>query len=257
MRLQDSIREIFTNKDEVFTTAQVKLRVHRSYPGRWKDNAIATHLGALSVNTKAGLTLPNLRKNAFLFSLGGGRFRLWDAATDGNWVVTENGVRLADDDAGDGPETDGGEEVVETSNLEATISLERDMEESLAGGLQQLEPGLLLYSKDGVRGQQLDTGVVGRLDLLALDKDGKHVVIELKVGRADDGAVAQTMRYMGWVQRELAGGKPARGILIAREFSDGAKFAALALPTLTLKEYRVAFSFSSVDLALTSAAASK
>jgi hypothetical protein len=93
--------------------------------------------------------------------------------------------------------------------------------------------------------------VVGRLNLLALDKDGNYVVIELKVGRVDERAIAQTMRYMGWVQRELSGGQPVRGILIAREFSDGPKFAAVALPSLTLKEYRVAFSFNTADLAPT------
>ena len=45
-------------------------------------------------------------------------------------------------------------------------------------------------------------------------------------------AKSMTLRYMGWVQRELAGGKPVWGILIAREFSDRAKFATLrsALP---------------------------
>ena len=145
------------------------------------------------------------------------------------------------------------ESAFEAAVAEATISLERDMETSLVTGLQQLENGLMLYSKDGVRGQQLDTGVVGRLDLLAAAKDGSLVVIELKVGRADDRAIAQTMRYMGWVQRELAGGRPVRGILVAREFSGGAKFAALALPTIVLKEYRVAFTFSNVDITAKSA----
>jgi hypothetical protein len=249
MTLQDAIREIFKKKDEVLTTAQVKQRIQSSHPGEWKDNAIATHLGALSVNTLAGRSLPSLRKNAFLFSLGGGRFRLWDPATDGNWAVGPDGVRLVDDETG--TETPDEEALIEASNIEATISLERDMEATLVTSLGQLEAGMVL------RDQQLDTGVVGRLDLLAVDKGGALVVIELKVGRADDRAVAQTMRYMGWVQRDLAGGKPVRGILVAREFSDGAKFAALALPSLTLKEYRVAFTFNTVDMAATTAAAAK
>jgi hypothetical protein len=241
MRLQDAIREIFTNKGEVLTIAQVKQRIQSSYPGQWKDNAIATHLGALSVNTLAGRSLPSLRKNAFLFSLGGGRFRLWDPATDGNWIVGPDGVRLADDD-GNSPEIAADEAIAEASNIEATISLERDMEANLVTNLNQLEPGLVL------RDQQLDTGIVGRLDLLATDEDGQCVVIELKVGKADDRAVAQTMRYMGGVQHERTGGKPVRGILIAREFSEGAKFAGLALPTLVLKEYRVTFTFSAADV---------
>lgn len=250
MTLQDAIREVFTNKDDVLSIAQVKERVHKAHPGEWKDSALTTHLCALSVNALAGRSLPSLYKNAFLFRVGSGRFRLWNPDTDGKWTIGPDGVRLADDDGNDPDATD--EEVLtEASNIEATISLERDMEANLVVGLQQLEPGMVL------RDQQLDTGVVGRLDLLAVDKDGALVVIELKVGRADDRAVAQTMRYMGWVQRELAGGKPVRGILVAREFSDGAKFAALALSTLALKEYRVAFTFNTVDIATTSAAAGK
>ncbi len=254
MTCREAIREAFKTKDEVLTTAEVKRRINATHPGQWKDTSISADLVGSSVNAPSSRWYPTARKNAFLFSLGDGRYRLWDRETDGTWIVTETGVQLAEGDAPQPEEADGDEGAVEMSNTEATISLERDMEASLVSALQQLEPGMVLYSKENVRGQQLDTGVVGRLDLLAIDKDGALVVIELKVGRADDRAVAQTMRYMGWVQRELAGGKPVRGILIAREFSEGAKFAALALPALTLKEYRVAFAFSTVDVATSSRA---
>jgi RecB family endonuclease NucS len=144
--------------------------------------------------------------------------------------VSDNGVQLVEGDTPQPEALNSDEGAAEVANIEATISLERDMEACLVTGLQQLEPGLVLYSKDGMHGQQLDTSVVGRLDLLASDKDGNLVVIELKVGRADDRAIAQTMRYMGWVQRELSEGKTVRGILVAREFSEGSKFAAVALP---------------------------
>jgi hypothetical protein len=257
MTCREAIREIFTKKDEVLSGADVKRRINSLNPGVWKDGTIMAHLVGFSVNAPASRWHPTLRKEAFLFSLGDGRYRLWNPETDGQWVVTETGVQLVEGDAPQPDEVNGDEGVTEIANVEATISLERDMEASLVTALQQLEPGMVLYSKDEVRGQQLDTGIVGRLDLLAVDKNGALVVIELKVGRADDRAVAQTMRYMGWVQRELAGGKPVRGILVAREFGDGAKFAALALPALTLKEYRVAFTFNTVDIATTSAAAGK
>lgn len=257
MTCREAIREVFKNKDEVLTTAEVKERVNAAYPDQWRDGSIAADLVGSSVNAPSSRWYPTARKHAFLFSLGDGRYRLWNPETDGQWVVTDTGVQLVEGDAPQPEELNGNEGMPETANVEATISLERDMEASLVTALQQLEPGIVLYSKDGTRGQQLDTGVVGRLDLLAVDKGGTLVVIELKVGRADDRAIAQTMRYMGWVQRELAGGKPVRGILVAREFSDGAKFAALALPSLTLKEYRVAFTFNTVDIAATSAAAGK
>jgi endonuclease len=257
MTCREAIREAFKSKDDVLTTSEVRRRVNAAYPEQWKDGSVSADLIGSSVNAPSSRHYPTARRHAFLFSLGDGRYRLWNSETDGQWVVTDTGVQLVEGDAPQLEELNGDECVTEMASVEATISLERDMEASLVTALQQLEPGMVLYSKDDVRGQQLDTGIVGRLDLLAIDRDGKLVVIELKVGRADDRAVAQTMRYMGWVQRELAGGKPVRGLLVAREFSDGAKFAALALPTLMLKEYRVAFTFNTVDMATTSAAAGK
>ena len=79
------------------------------------------------------------------------------------------------------------------------------MEANWVASLHQLEAGLTL------RDQQLDTGIVGRLDLLAVDKEAAFVVIELKAGRADDRAVAQTMRYMGWSSVNLRAGSRCVG----------------------------------------------
>lgn len=245
MTCREAIREVFQSKDEVLTTAAVKQRVNAAYPGQWKDGSVSADLIGSSVNAPSSRWYPTARKHAFLFSLGDGRYRLYDPETDGHWVVTEKGVQLAEGDEIPQPaEANGDEALTAAVVAEATITLEHDMEVSLVNNLDQLEPGMRLYSTDEIRGQQVDTGIVGRLDLLAKDREGKLVVIELKVGRADDRAIAQTMRYMGWVLRELSDGKPVRGILVAREFSDGAKFAAMAAPNLTLQEYRVAFTFN-------------
>jgi hypothetical protein len=46
---------------------------------------------------------------------------------------------------------------------------------------------------------------VGSLDILAISKDKKWLlVMELKKGRASDAVVGQTLRYMNFVQEELA-----------------------------------------------------
>ncbi len=68
---------------------------------------------------------------------------------------------------------------------EIAFSLEYDMENSLVYNLEQLEPGLHLYMNNDITGQQLDTKVAGRIDLLAVDKNGDLVVIELKAEEAD------------------------------------------------------------------------
>lgn len=102
----------------------------------------------------------------------------------------------------------------------------------MVSNLEQLEGGLSLYQKDGISGHQLNTNAVGRIDILAIDKEGNYVVIELKAGEADDKVCGQILKYMGWVKKELANGKPVRGIIIANSFSEQLKYAVDAVPNI-------------------------
>jgi RecB family endonuclease NucS len=61
------------------------------------------------------------------------------------------------------------------------------------------------------------------------------VVIELKVGQADDKVCGQILRHMGWVQRNLANGRQVRGTIIAHGFAERVRYAVEALPTIELQ----------------------
>jgi hypothetical protein len=50
-------------------------------------------------------------------------------------------------------------------------------------------------------GQQEDTGLGGRIDLLAIAPDGSLVLIELKRGLTPRDVVAQALDYAGWVEK--------------------------------------------------------
>jgi hypothetical protein len=68
-------------------------------------------------------------------------------------------------------------------DLGAAISLEKDLQKFLVANLGQLQPGLSLYAENGKSGQQFDTAIVGRLDILAVDRAGDLVVMALNSRR--------------------------------------------------------------------------
>src|SRR5207249_4551886 len=97
---------------------------------------------------------------------------------------------------------------------ELPLSLERQLEDFLASDLTLLEKGLRLYrDEDGREGRQYPTDV-GVIDLLCVRDNGDILIIELKRGRSSDTVVGQVSRYMGWVARHLADGKPVKGLIL-------------------------------------------
>ncbi|PTN36868.1 endonuclease NucS domain-containing protein [Desulfonatronum sp. SC1] len=122
--------------------------------------------------------------------------------------------------------------------VEASFGLERDLQIALRANIQQLERGLEI-ADDG-KEHQTDAG---RIDILAKDKSGTVVVIELKAGTAKPEALTQLLSYMGTVDSE---GQPVRGILIAGEFHPRVVYAARAIGTVQLIRYRFNFAFEAV-----------
>ncbi len=104
--------------------------------------------------------------------------------------------------------------------------VEREIETAYAedpGLLQALEPGLQL------EGRQLATPI-GTMDLLCKGTDGKYVVVEIKVGEAEDAAFGQILRYIGWIRRNFEDGDDnVRGILLAGGFADKARYSKIGL----------------------------
>jgi Endonuclease NucS len=133
------------------------------------------------------------------------------------------------------------EEAVETS-----LSLERDLENFLVTNLSHLEPGLILFKENEKFGKQFDAGPAGRIDVLCIDQHRSLVVLELKAGEADEKVCAQVLRYMGWVQENLAAGRHVRGMIVANDFSEKLKYAVKPVPTIALKKYEVSFRFENV-----------
>ncbi|MGL6211664.1 MAG: endonuclease NucS domain-containing protein [Paracoccaceae bacterium] len=126
----------------------------------------------------------------------------------------------------------------ETASLEKQrLSLERDMQASLRLDISGLEPGLTIID-DGAERAVLS----GFIDILARDRDGKTVVIELKAGKTDARVIGQVLGYMGDMTVEEDA--PVRGIIVAHDFDARTRSAARAVPNLSLVRYAVSFRFT-------------
>ena len=100
-----------------------------------------------------------------------------------------------------------------------------------------------IYTEDGEQvGQQYLTDS-GPLDILAVSKDkNRLLVVELKKGRTSDVVVGQTLRYMGFVQDELAeDGQTVCGAIIALEDDFKLRRALTMVPSITFYRYQISF----------------
>jgi hypothetical protein len=231
----DAIEEAVKNFDGIVVKNQIIDYLNIKYPEKpWKLSTIQAHMIGCSVNHSSSHHY-NLRK--FLYTVDSSRVRLYNPETDGVWVQTPNGMiqQGASTDEFDLNE-------VEFDNSEITLSMEKDLETFLINNIISLDPTLLLTKT----GKRQITVPSGRIDILAKDKEGFDVIIELKAGEAKDGSLTQLLAYMNDLISESNSGK-VRGILVAHEFSDKLKKASKLVSGICLKRYNVSFNFEAIE----------
>lgn len=127
----------------------------------------------------------------------------------------------------------------------STFALEKHLEDFLVQNWNatELSNDFEIFEEDGEKvGQQFPTDT-GAIDILAISKDRKTLlVIELKKGRASDVVVGQLLRYMGFVQEELAEpNQTVRGVVIALEDDQRLKRALAMVPAIDFYRYEISF----------------
>ena len=138
----------------------------------------------------------------------------------------------------------------ETVEDPTVFALEKHLEDFLVQNWKQTELGKNydIYEEDGeLVGQQYPSDT-GPIDILAISKDKKHLlVVELKKGRASDVVVGQILRYMGYVQEELAEeNQTVKGVIIAMEDDQRIRHALLITQSLEFYRYQVSFKLMKV-----------
>jgi restriction system protein len=125
-----------------------------------------------------------------------------------------------------------------------TFVLEKYLEDFVVSNFETIFKGELRIYEDseGNDGQQYATEI-GPIDILATDQKSKSfVVIELKKGRPSDQVVGQTLRYMGWVKKNLcADGQAVRGLIICRDPDPKLTYALNMTRNIDVRYYSVSF----------------
>lgn len=217
------------------------------YP-KVRSTTVQMHVEGMAVNSTVRKHHPNIRPGSehdLFFKVGPGKFRLWVPDTDPapfyRDQLTEQRATLpvAKDDVE--------EDEVEEAAAAQAFAFERDLRNYLSKNLAVVEPGLVLYKDEEFVGIEFPVG--GRfIDILAVSRSGDFVVIELKVSRGHERTIGQLLRYMGWVQKNLAAGKSVRGVIVANDITEDLKLAASQIGNVRLFEYELSFKLRPLEI---------
>jgi len=215
---------------------------NKSEPIQWfsehypkiKSNTVGMHVEGMSVNNPTRRHHPSIKPGRsfdLFYKLGPNQFRLWAKDSDPAPKYKE------DFDKQPVYGEDGPLEVDEPDPTKE-FAFERDLRNYLAKNLTLIEPGLKLYEEEEITGVEFPVG--GRfIDILGVDKDGRYVVIELKVSRGYDRVLGQLLRYMAWVKQNMDATHSVRGVIVGNEITSDLKLAASLIPDVKLLEYEL------------------
>ena len=145
---------------------------------------------------------------------------------------------------GRGPVT-GPEPEPEDQDAGQQFAAESDLRDFLSKNLTRIEPGLRLYQVGEQSGVEFPIEG-GYIDILAIDRSDRFVVVELKVGRGRNRTVGQLLYYMGWVDKHL-GKAPCRGMIIAKDIPEDLALAVRRAPDVQLYRYNLSVSVEPVS----------
>jgi restriction system protein len=125
------------------------------------------------------------------------------------------------------------------------FAMEKYLEAFLVANWNQtiLSKEFVIYEEDGEAvGQQYPTDA-GPIDILAISKDKKRLlVVELKRGRVTDVVVGQVLRYMGYVKEEVAeDDQSVEGAIIALKDDQKLRWALTSVPLISFYRYQISF----------------
>lgn len=237
--LKDMLADMELQPGQVFTTSRALEWFGANYP-KLQPNSIRAHLVQAATNDRSRLHHPSTNvSDDLLFKVDSGQYRLYEPGRDPAPIHEFIQGDVARE-----------EELIQAERAEEEASdpiagsseflLERDLQNYLAENLECIEPGLRIYEADGIRGLEYEAGNGRRIDILALDRSGAFVVLELKVSKGYDRVVGQLLRYVNWIKQNLAEpGQRVRGMIVCRTMTEDLQLACAGIADLELFEYQL------------------
>ena len=246
------IKEAVEKLDGRATYAEIR----RYIASKWQDvneKSISQQIIVLTVNQPSRIHYPENKKPRFtnskydlLYSTGSGKVVKYNREEHGDYEIFQKnefgglGIRqviIQDED----------EEINEQEVDSYLFPIEANLRDFLILNLKTIKNHKLkLYVDSNKReGKEYPTDV-GPIDILAVDENGHFIVFELKLSRGADRAIGQILRYMGWVQENLAKEKKVSGIIVANKMDNKIKYAVKMTPNIDLFEYEMKFELTKI-----------
>ena len=223
-----------------FTRQEILAWFQEHYP-KLKRGTVNAHLIVMSTNAQSRVH-HNLRPNGaddLLFQINGSNFRLYVKETDPPAIYKQQSETEFSEDTGNGDDT---------CTEAHEFAYENDLKNFLANNLNVIRPSLKVYQDGDLRGVEFPVGN-RRVDILAVEDEKDFVVIELKVSKGYDRAIGQLLRYMGWIEQNLAEpGQKVKGMIIARSISDDLRLATSRVTDVELYEYVLSISLNKIGV---------
>ena len=229
-------------ENQVFNGSEAVAWFAEHYP-KIKHNTVSMHVEGMAVNSNRRKHISTAHPSGgfdLFYKLSPNQYRLWDPETDPAPKYRDD---FENDDRDNGEETD-----VSDNEGSAEFAYEDDLKNYLARSLHVLGAGLTLYEDEDGTFTGLEFPAGGRfIDILACDRDGGFVVIELKVSRGYDRTIGQLLRYMAWISANLADGRPVRGVIVANKITKDLQLATSLVTNVTLWQYQLSFQLELVS----------
>gem|GEM_PF-285628 len=251
--LKDMLADWGLKSGETFSAQRAIDWFAEHYP-KLKAGSIHAHLVQASTNDRSRLHHPATNvSDDLLFKVGSREYRRFEPTTDPAPLHQAPKVQIANANGKvisvTEEEDDAGVAIDAALAGSSQFALEKDLQRYLADNLQLIEPGLTLFQDEEITGFEYPAGGGRRIDILAKDRSGGFVVLELKVEKGYDRVVGQLLRYVNWVRKELAEpGQRVRGIIVCRSMSEDLILACSGIKDVELFEYRLQVTVSKVPL---------